>query len=287
MLSALLLLGLAAPASAAYTDIRPRLQQRSFPSPAAGACGLKRFSVASYETRSVDGPLERSRISVMGAVVETTAPSCAKEYGVVQFIRGCVYHERYDAHTGALLERTFDVARRFRGPRVVFNHPALEVDRTDEDPLYASDSGEADRMALVYAPKSPLRLRDDRASLLADLRAFDDPSQRVFHADQEKPGARHFVTDVPEGGVSTLSEDGTRLTVMNASLDFRTCVYRVADVPTAGEPPAEGAPDGPLHCFAWESRYGWDPAVSDFVTDRWASTDPFCAQAPARAPLPE
>jgi hypothetical protein len=278
-----LLLLLAAPASASYSEVRAKLQQRSFPAPAAGACGLKRFSVADYETRAVDGPLEKSRISVMGAVVETTAPSCAKDYGVVQYIRGCVYHVRYDAATGAEKERTFDVARRLRGPRVVFSHPVFEVDRTDEDPLYASDPSETDRMALVYAPKAPLRLRDDRASLLADMKAFDNPAHRTFYADLDAPGTTHFITDVPEGGVTTLSEDGATLTAVNASLDFKTCVFRVADVPVTGEPAQAAA----LHCFAWQSRYDWDMAARDFVTDRWASVDPYCASAPARVPLPE
>lgn len=286
-MTALALLLAAAVSAAGYEDIRPQLQQTSFPAPPQGACGLKRFSLASYETRAADGPLEKSRISVMGAVVETTAPGCAKDYGVVQFIRGCVYHVRYDAKTGAELERVFDVARRLRGPRVVFSHPSFEVDRNDEDPLYASDPSEPDRMALVYAPKTPLRLRQDRASLLADMKAFDDPARRIFYGEQEKPGPLHFVTDVPEGGVSSLSGDGTRLTVVNASLDFRTCVYRVADVPAAGEPPAEGAANGPLACFAWQSRYNWDPSVNDYATDRFNGVDPHCALAPARTPLPE
>lgn len=279
----LALLLAAAVHAAGYTETLPRLQQASFPPPAAGACGLKRFSLSSYETRSSDGPLEKSRISVMGAVVETTSPACAKEYGVVQFIRGCVYHARYDAKTGTELERVFDVARRYRGPRVVFSHPAFEVDRTDEDPLYASDPSESDRMALVYAPKSPLRLRDDRASLLADLKAYDDPAHRVFYGEQDAPGPLHFVTDVPEGGVSVLSEDGQTLSVANASLDFRTCVFRVADVPASGEMTEAAA----LRCFAWQSRYDWDMARRDFVTDRWASVDPFCASAPPKTPLPE
>lgn len=282
MLAALLLL-LAVPARATYSEVRAKLQQKSFAAPAEDACGLKRFSVADYETRAVDGPLEKSRVSVMGAVIETTAPSCAKEYGVVQYIRGCVYHVRYDAATGAEKERVFDVARRLRGPRVVFSHPVFEVDRTDEDPLYASDPSEADRLALVYAPKAPLRLRDDRSSLLADMKAFDNPAHRVFYADQDKPGSTHFVTDVPEGGVSTLSEDGATLTVVNASLDFRTCVYRVSDVPAAGEPAESAA----LHCFPWQSRYHWDMAARDYVTDRFAGVDPFCASAPPRVPLPE
>ncbi len=278
---------LAAPATAAE-QIFPRLQQLAFPAPVAGACGLKRFSVADYEIRRNDGPDEKSRISVMGAVIETTAPSCIRDYAVVQYIRGCVYHVRYDRATRTERERTFDVARRLRGPRVVFSHPGYDVDSTDTDPAYASGGGSEDRLGLSYVPAFPLRLRSDRASLLADLKAFNEPTQRSFLEDEEKDPSLVFVTDVPEGGVAFPSQDETSIIAINTSLDFRTCVYRTADVPTTGDPAPEGAAaGGPLACFGWMSRYTYDIASGDYVNDRFVSVDPHCAQAPARVPLPE
>ncbi|MBI3563829.1 MAG: hypothetical protein HY079_01375 [Elusimicrobia bacterium] len=267
----------------------PRFQQRRFPAPSGGACGLKTFTVEDYEARMYDPAPERARVTVVGSVVETTSPDCVRDYAVVQFIRGCAYHERYSLADGALIERTFDVARRLRGPRVVFSHPDFEVDNTGLDPLYAAEPGEADRLALLYVPKSPLRLRSDAASLMADLKAFDRPDARVFLADAEGPTAVTFVTDGPDGGVSMVDEARTTLSVENASLDFKTCVYRVKDIPTTGDPAGpDASPErgGPLACFSWMSRYNWDPAAQDFVTDKYRGVDPFCAQAPARAPLP-
>jgi len=279
----------APPASGPSEKIIPRFQQKRFPAPAGAGCGLKSFTVMDYEVRSRDEGFERARISVMGAVIETTSPDCVRDYGVVQFIRGCVYHSRYSLETGAEVERVFDVARRLRGPRVVFNHPSFEVDQTQLDPLYVSYPEEEDRLALVYVPDSPLRLRSDSQSLLADMRAFNEPSRRTFLKDLSGPTSVTFVADVPEGGVSFTDEENTRLTASNSSLDFRTCVYRVADVPTSGDPAGEGTPaerGGPIQCFSWASRYTYDVAAQDFVTDRFQGVDPFCAQAPERAPLP-
>lgn len=267
----------------------PRFQQKLFPAPAGGACGLKSYTVEDYESRMYDAAPETARVTVVGTVVETTSPDCVRDYAVVQFIRGCAYHERYSLADGRLIERTFDVARRLRGPRVVFNHPAFEVDNTGADPLYAAEPGEADRLALLYVPKSPLRLRSDEKSLMADLKAFDQPGERVFLADLEGKTSVTFVTDGPDGGVSMVDEARTTLTVENASLDFKTCVYRVKDVPVTGDPAGpDASPDqgGPLACFSWMSRYNWDPAAQDFKTDAYRGVDPFCAQAPARAPLP-
>lgn len=276
------------PASPAET-IAARFQQKRFPAPAPGACGLKSFTVQDYEIRSVDGEFDRSAMTEMGAVTETTGPECARDYAVVQFIRGCVYHARYSLETGALLERTFDHARRLRGQRVVFNHPGFEVDNYGTDPLYASDPGEADRLAYLYVPKTPLKLRGDRRSQLSDLKVFDDPAQRVFLADADRPTAVIFITDLPDNGMAMADESKTRLTTLNPSLDFRTCLYRVKDIPVTGDPAGpDASPDqgGPLACFSWKSRYTFDPVKMDFVTDAFSGVDPFCAQAPARAPLP-
>jgi hypothetical protein len=267
----------------------PRLQRKTFPLPADGKCGLKDFSVVDYEAReSVKGD-EASRLTVAGAVIETTSPECLRDYGVVQFIRGCVYHARYSLPSGAEIEKVFDVARHLRGPRVVFSHPGWEVDRTELDPVYMSYPDEESRVDLYYTPRGPLRLRPDAASLMADYKYFNDPAQRRFLKDTEAPASAFFVGDVPEGGVSTVNEERTVLSAENSSLEFRTCVYRLQDVPSSGDPAGEGvAPEngGPIQCFGWMSRYTFDPATRDFVTDKFAGVDPFCAQAPARVVLP-
>lgn len=267
----------------------PRFQQRKFPAAADGKCGLKSFSVLDYEIRDSVKNGEASRMTEMGAVIETTSPDCLKDYGIVQYIRGCVYHTRYSLPSGAELEKVFDVARHLRGPRVVFSHPGYEVDQTELDPLYVSYPGEEGRLDLLYVPKGPMRLRPDHASMMADQKYFDRPDARTFLKDVESPTAIAFVGDLPDHGQSVINEDGTVLSALNASLDFRTCLYRLKDVPTTGDPAGEGVvPEngGPIQCFGWMSRYTFDPASRDFVTDKFSGVDPFCATAPTRVPLP-
>lgn len=279
-----------APAPREVKDgVIPRFQQRKFPLPADGKCGLKTFSVLDYEIRDSVKNGEASRMTEAGAVIETTDPSCLRDYGVVQFIRGCVYHTRYALPSGAEIEKVFDVARRLRGPRVVFNHPDYEVDQTQLDPLYVSYPDEEGRLDLLYVPNGPMRLRPDAASLLADRKYFDRPDARTFLKDAEAPTSIAYVADLPDHGQSVINEERTVLSALNASLDFRTCLYRLKDVPTTGDPAGEGTPaenGGPIQCFGWMSRYTFDPATQDYVTDKFSGVDPFCAQAPARAPLP-
>jgi hypothetical protein len=272
------------------TKILPHFQQKLFPPTGSGVCGLKSFTLEDFEIRDVDGPLETSRRTLMGAVVEMTSGECMRDFAIVQFIRGCAYHTRYELPSRTLGEKTFDIVRRLRGPRVVFSHPDFEVDRVHPDPLFASWPGESDRQALVYVPKAPLRLRSDERSLLADLKTFDEPSRRWFLKDSAVAPAQTFITDIAEGGVAVVDASGGLLSAVNSSLDFRTCVYRTADVPVAGDPAGEGVPaqqGGPLQCFGWSSRYTYDAAAGDYVTDAFAGVDPFCASAPPRVPLPE
>jgi hypothetical protein len=267
----------------------PRFQQRKFPLPADGTCGLKTFSVLDYEIRDSVKNGEASRMTEAGAVIETTSPECLRDYGVVQFIRGCVYHTRYALPSGAEIEKVFDVARRLRGPRVVFSHPDYEVDQTELDPLYVSYPDEEGRLDLLYVPNGPMRLRSDAASMAADRKYFDRPDARTFLKDVSTPTSVAYVADLPDHGQSVINEERTVLSTLNASLDFRTCLYRLKDVPMSGDPAGEGvSPEngGPLQCFGWMSRYTFDPATQDYVTDKFSGVDPFCAQAPARAPLP-
>jgi hypothetical protein len=269
--------------------IIPRFQQKKFPLPADGKCGLKAYTLLDYEIRDSLKKGEASRMTEMGAVIETTSPECLREYGIVQFIRGCVYHTRYNTATGEQTEKVFDVARRLRGPRVVFNHPGYEVDQTELDPLYVSYPEEEDRLGLLYVPNSPMRLRPDAASMKADMKYLDQPGERTFLRDISTPTTTVFIGDLPDHGQSVISEDGTVLSALNASLDFRTCLYRLKDVPTTGDPAREGTPPengGPIQCFGWMSRYTFDPATKDIVTDKFSGVDPFCSEAPARAPLP-
>jgi hypothetical protein len=265
-------------------SVIPHFQQKRFQPRAGEACGLKSFTVVDYEIRSKEGGYDASRRTEMGAVIETTSPECIRDFGVVQFIRGCSYLVDYSAETGGELDRSFN-NREFRGSQIVFNHPVYEVDQTQIDPLFTSYPEQPDRLALAYVPKSPVRLSSEVSSLRANLPFFDESSRRTFLKDAPGPTSVTFVTDLPDGGLSSISQDRKRFTAHNSSLEFETCVYRLRDVPTSGDPAGEDVSPGnggPIQCFQWNSRYTYDAAARDFVTDRFSGVDPYCAQAPAR-----
>ncbi|MFA6092233.1 MAG: hypothetical protein WCU88_01615 [Elusimicrobiota bacterium] len=277
---------IARPAKEPAETIIPHFQQKDFPAPAGGACGLKRFTLLDSESREIDGPRQLSRLSSMGAVIETTSPDCIRDYGIVQFIKGCVYHTVYSAKTGALVEKKFDITRALRGVnKVIFNHPSYEVDQDGTDPLYIAVPEETDRLAFAYVPKTPLKLRPDRQSMFADLKILDDPRQLTILKRHPEPTSVLLAIDVPLGGISAFDDRRMEISASNSSLDFKTCVYRIKDIPAAGDPAGEGTPPengGPLQCFSWSSRYTYDGESQDFVTDKFKGIDPFCSQAPAR-----
>ena len=84
------------------------------------------------------GTLSLDRGIEMGAVLETSQAGCLKDYGVVQFIRGCAFEASKDLKSGLVSKRIYSV-RDFKGdPSFPFRHQNWVVDQTGIDPIYSS-----------------------------------------------------------------------------------------------------------------------------------------------------
>jgi hypothetical protein len=110
--------------------------------PTSDQCGLKRFSLATYdhEISELNGHPGISRQRLMAAIWETTDPSCMKNYGVVQYIKGCIYSIIHDPKSGTN-DPYFGVTRISHGQSIDFQHKDWEIDSVDTDPLYSSYEG--------------------------------------------------------------------------------------------------------------------------------------------------
>jgi hypothetical protein len=263
----------------------PRLQSKNFKALENGACGLKRFTVIDSENHSLDSTYEPTRLTAMGAIIETTSPECIRNYGIVQYIRGCVYHSRHSVVTGDLIDRIHDVTRGFHGKTITFNHPSFEIDQDGLDPLYFAIPDVADRFAYAYVPNKPLKLSPDKNSMLSDLKALDDYRQLTVLKNYTLPTSVILAIDIPNGGVASFDSKRQQVSASNSYLDFVTCVYQTKDIPITGSPagfdekPENG---GPLKCFTWSSHYTYDGETRNYITDKFKGMDPFCAEAPER-----
>ena len=276
----------ALPSAFAGTNMRQtKLISKSFAASPDGKCGLKRFSLETYDLTMKDAPTEAFRSSSAIFVTETTAPECIRDYAVVQFIKGCVYEINYDVKAGKEIERYFGVVRDHRGQQITFNHPDWAVDSNEMDPLYGAHSDgtnpNIDRLRFQLVPKGKFKLKSDRASLLADFQFLDSYTTKIALKDYHQPTSILFTGDSPEMG-SYLENDGKTADIHNTSLEFQTCIYHIQDIPTRGDPAFPGTPEakgGPITCISWQDKNTFDPSTKTFSTKAFPGIDPFCATA--------
>jgi hypothetical protein len=284
--------------SAQAGDSQNRIfHEKAFPITNGSQCQLKRFVLEVFENESTNLRRPGTFESVFtGAFVETTDSSCVHDYAVVQYIRGCAYNIDFDP-----VKKTYDSyfgqSRDSRGLEgVPFFHRTWDVDSVDLDPMYASSddaSTPAKRMGWQYTSKIPLQLNNSRVGMENDYKVVNQPTLRNFlQKSVPYTGTVTFTTDTPVGGNfdprNEYDKFGKHWNVVNASMEFKTCVYRTKDIPTTGNPKGfdvSEANGGPMVCFDWNNKYNFDFATRSFSKDKFKGIDPFCATSKIDANL--
>lgn len=252
-----------------------KLQDKFFPS--TKQCQVSRFSLVTYDTelRDLFGSKNLERASTMAAVIETSGPSCLKDYSIVQYIRGCVYDIVFNPKTG---DQTpyFGHTRVFRGEeRFLFRHADWAIDTTDNNAAYGVIStGEG----FVY-PKTPLLLLDTKEALAHDQTILFDNTRFGSLKRSPKPLTQVFTADSPTSAEYSQGQEemvGWNFLTL-PSMQFKTCLYHLKDIPTHKDPAGFNvATDkgGPIHCFDWDNNYKFDGENKDFT--RRSDIDPIC-----------
>lgn len=218
-------------------------------------CDLKRVKFVEYK-KEVRFPGEDAKYAshltdVRFALTLDSADSI-ESYGVVQYIRGCMYESFF--RNGREM-KSMTIQRDHFGRTVPFQHKEWEIDTDSADPLYSSYPG-VSRFAL-------LRWNQDPDSL--------DPETATYYADKKSPHGSVFLTDLP--GSASLSPDD--LSARNASLEFRTCVFRLADLPLSTDPRGSNIDrNKALWCVNWDHKYTWDAKSKRIRQSK--TIDPFC-----------
>ena len=208
------------------------------------------FSLVDMKKRIdfvVDNQKATNYMTDTRAVYTVKDSSQIEDYGIVQFIRGCQYNSYWD---GKQEEYATDVSRLHFGETIAFVHKDWEIDSDSNDPLYSSYP-EFGRFAL-------LRWNKDIKSL--------DPATATYNAKEKPSVNRVFVTDLP-GSVFVEKLSTGLLRAKNASLEFKTCIFRVADLPLTTDKKGSNIDQSKaVACLNWEHKFIYNFQKKKFVT---------------------
>lgn len=260
----------------------PLVQSKKF-GPLDGKCALKRFDIATFDNQFFK-PAQHNRHTMLAASWETTDDECVEDYGVVQYIKGCIYNSSYDPKTKEV-EKHFGYVRESRGESILFQHKTWEVDSIDADPLYASyyddTYSDSERFNWHKIVANPLFSFDTLPESISSNTFFDRKNYVVNVKAKEKGETtnRLFVTDLPSG--SDYRQNGAlgKDWIATSSLEFKTCLYHKKDIPSSGDPKDFNEPEengGPIHCFDWSDKT--KPNYETKRLERTDESDPFCFQ---------
>lgn len=201
-----------------------------------------RLVQVGFWSRKYRIPKFSSHGSELYAWYETKDEADIQKFAFVQFIQGCRFSSFMN---GAEVVTRFEDARAFLGKYVLFLHDGWELDSIDIDPMYwSTHESEGIRHQ---------SLRVGGTDTTFPSRLMDVPSL----GSKNGVGRRVFVTDIPSAGdVRRNTHIGTDI-ASNVSMKFRTCLYRVEDVPMVINPKNTNFAT-PIVCYFWDNSYVYD-----------------------------
>ena len=147
-----------------------------------------------------------------------------------------------------------------------------------EDPMYGV-TPEAPRFDLYRIPGIPLSRQEDAASLKADSDVLLRNQYTRIHQSSAGPGRVFSTLDKPMEGMLLYKNEARPKKVISASMQFKTCLYRIQDIPTSGKPKFPGTPvdqGGPIYCLEWDNQQIYNPETEEF--DHSDTIHPSCAR---------
>ncbi len=212
----------------------------------SGNCEWTKFSVEATDKRYSFDFLEfPSFRTVHMNRIEFSDPKFNTQYGIVQWIKGCVYQSQ--KQKDGSIQISYNIGRQFFGKSVHFNHPEWVIDSVDQDPLYWSD------------PSLPIERNGAYLALRPELDVVDP---LWIYLTDAPDSLEIWSYDMPTGG-------GQRSygRYINANMFFKTCLYKIDEVPILSTP--QGTNIGKaIHCFKWKNSW-----VYNFETEAYQSPD--------------
>lgn len=233
---------------------------------ALGICDLKGAMLVERKVKVLLAD-ERSDFASymtdMRFIVEVTKPASIPNYGIVQFMKGCMYGS--ELMPNGTEQKEFSYVHRHFGSYKLIKHDNWVIDSEHADPVSTSFE-KYGRFDLYKWNTDPKNLDADNATWYFDAKP---PHGTVFKADL-----------VANTG---LIEDSATPKARNSSLDLETCIFKIADLPKTTDETGVGVDKSKaLWCASWDHKFHYDFATSTVIQDK--AVDPFCA-TPSTGPL--
>lgn len=181
-----------------------------------------------------------------------------EDYVFVQYLKGCQFESSWD---GVKETRTKSIGHVYFGKVIPYVHANWDIDSDNSDPVFTAYEGYG-RFGIWQWNKDPNSY---------------DPTHAAYYIFEKPPHPVVFFNEIPAASaVLEKSNDPAVLKrAQNASLEFRTCLYKASDVPNMSTPEGEGIDfSKAIHCFEWEDKNVYDFSLNQFVTK--GPIDPYC-----------
>lgn len=201
------------------------------------SCRLKEFSVQVDRYR-VNLPKGMVNFGTrMNARFQTDAVSGLEEFGLAQFLRGCQFTSKRKAD--GTIERRKDIFIPWHDDtNIPYVFTQWTIDGPSPDPLDWGFDGQENRHFFYKWSPTPGSV---------------DPATARYYGQGKPTQPALFVRDLP----GTAFYDAKTGEARNISVEFRTCVYKAAEVPRQVGP-TELDFAKPLQCFTWASSWIYD-----------------------------
>ncbi len=200
-------------------------------------CDLKKveYFVEDYKV-AIDGDYSYGRRFF--ARYETNSVKNLEKYAFVQFIKGCDFTMR---RVGQKMETFHDIIYPRDNGAIEFNFKDWTIDSYDDDPVYSS------------IPKKS-RLYGYRWNTVPNSFSTDT---EMYYGQKKPKIPQLYIVDHPGSAFYV------RDTAYNISLQFKTCIYRIKDIPDK-VPHDKIDFAKPINCYEWNSSFIYNDATGKF-----------------------
>jgi len=232
-------------------------------------CDLKKFSLTSTaDYASFDGnPMQSTSMS---AYWETEKKEDLARYGVVQYIKGCLYSQNLTPTK----ESPVLFNRDFFGKTVRFNHKKWAIDSLDEDPLFGSYLDSQSEMEKRAAPEIMKEM--SRWSRHLAMKTTSTGHGDTYLYQSLPQASKLYVTDSPTSSDYSVFRNGSYVSsqITIASMIFKTCLYKIEDIPERSDPEQFDLSKA-ITCVEWENNWEYNFKAQKF-DDKKREIQDFC-----------
>ncbi len=196
-----------------------------------------------------------SYMSDIRFVLNFAKPASIENYGIVQFLKGCMFGSTLKPDGS--IDYSYTYAHRNFGVFKPIKYKSQVVDSDQADPLVTAFDGYG-RFDLYHWNKNRSDLDAEKANWYYDSAP---PHGTVFYADLVSTTGLIEGTPEPQA--------------RNSSLDFEICIFKIADLPISSDPDGKGIDKGKaLWCTTWDHKFVYNFKLGKIVPEK--TINPVC-----------